>query len=108
MLADLDPRRATLLVQDGQASADAAALTRVLDLAGVVPDPPRPPGRRRSLPAREVLPGQLRRSGRSLQGSPNLSQVAMLLPMGPGNLEVANLLVGRPRRIRPPGGRSRR
>ena len=94
LLATFNPRLATLLVQAGY-SADPAALQRVLDCFG---------GRCRVcsfsrgsdntyVHAKLYL---LKLSNRAicLQGSPNLSQVAMLLTHPHGNIELANLLTG--------------
>ena len=95
LLKEFQPEQTTILVQPGRTSVDTAALQKVIDRA---------PGRC------EIRPFQ-RESGSSyfhakcyllklkdraicLQGSPNLSQVAMLLSSPHSNVEVANLLTG--------------
>jgi hypothetical protein len=95
LLTELNPRQTSLLVQDGRTSADADALRRVLEAF---------PNQYRVLSVRRPEESHLhakfylvKLADRAvcLQGSPNLSQVAMVRPMGPGNLEIANLLVDR-------------
>lgn len=99
LLARLNPRQATLLVQPGytsvapdalQASLSRAngrwqvrAISKIVDDKGTVP----------YLHAKMYL---LKLPGRAicLHGSPNLSQVAMLLTAPQGNIELANLLAG--------------
>lgn len=92
-LTEFQPDRTTILLQPGWASADAAALQQVIDRA---------PGRceirafqRESAYVHAkcyVL--KLKDRAICLQGSPNLSQVAMLLTNPYSNVEVANLLMG--------------
>jgi len=94
-LKEFQPQQTTILVQPGRTSVDAPALQKVIYQA---------PGRC------EIRPFQ-RESGSAyfhakcyllklkdraicLQGSPNLSQVAMLLSNPDSNIEVANLLTG--------------
>lgn len=99
LLARLNPRQAMLLVQPGytsvapdalQASLSRAAgrcqvraISKMVDDKGTIP----------YIHAKMYL---LKLPGRAicLHGSPNLSQVAMLLPASQGNIELANLLAG--------------
>src|SRR6266496_3781559 len=95
LLKEFQPEQTTILLQPGRTSVDTAALQKVIDRA---------PGRC------EIRPFQ-RESGSAyfhakcyllklkdraicLQGSPNLSQVAMLLSAPHSNVEIANLLTG--------------
>jgi hypothetical protein len=94
-LVEFQPGRTTILVQPGWTSADPAALQRVIDRA---------PGRceirsfqRESASAyvhAKCYVLKLKDRAICLQGSPNLSQVAMLLADPYSNVEVANLLMG--------------
>ena len=95
LLTTLNPRRATLLVQSSYTSVDPTALRGVLD---------RFRGRCRvcsfsigsDTPYVHAKLYLLKLSGRAicLQGSPNLTQAAMLLTAPQGNIEVASLLFG--------------
>ncbi len=92
MLTTLRPRRAVLLVQPGWTSVDLAALRKMLhrfDELAVRPFGLR--GEDAYVHAKCYL---LKLAGRAicLQGSPNLSQVAMLMTDPKGNIELANLL----------------
>ncbi len=94
MLTTLRPRRAVLLVQPGWTSVDLAALRKMLhrfDELAVRPFGLR--GEDAYVHAKCYL---LKLAGRAicLQGSPNLSQVAMLMTDPKGNIELANLLTG--------------
>lgn len=95
LLTTFDPRQATLLLQASHTSVDPAALKRVLRSFGARcrvrsfsrgSDSP-------YIHAKMVL---LKSRSRAicLQGSPNLSQVAMLLHLPQGNVELVNLLTG--------------
>ncbi len=89
------PGQVTLLVQPGYTSVDPIALQRVLDRA---------PGRWEIRPFRiedkdtyvhaKCYLLKLKNRALCLQGSPNLSQVAMLSSAPHGNVETANLLTG--------------
>jgi hypothetical protein len=89
------PGQVTLLVQPGRTSVDPIALRKVLDRAI---------GRWEIRPF-QILDGdtyahakcyllKLKNRALCLQGSPNLSQVAMLLSAPHSNVEIANLLTG--------------
>ncbi len=89
------PSEVTLLVQPGRTSVDPIALRQVLDRA---------PGRWAIRPF-QIEDGdtyvhakgyllKLKNRALCLQGSPNLSQVAMLSSAPHSNVEVANLLTG--------------
>ncbi len=94
MIKTFKPKRATVLVQPGRASVDPKALQAVLDEfpnCRVRACKPQEDGTYihaklylLKLPKRTVC----------LQGSPNLSQVAMLRSARQGNIELANLLSG--------------
>lgn len=95
LLTSLNPRQAILLMQPSRTSVDPTALQTVLDRFG---------GRcqLRSFNKGDDSPYVhaklylLKLADRAicLQGSPNLSQVAMLLTVPQGNIELANLLSG--------------
>lgn len=94
LLKVLQPRRATLLVQEGKTSVDPEALQRVADAASC-------PCEIRAFtfndnPYVHAKYYLLKLADRAicLQGSPNLSQVAFLLPVPQGNVELANILTG--------------
>jgi len=95
LLKTLGPRLATILVQPGRTSANRVALERVLHCL-----PGRCQVRLYSKSAEDpyvhakLYLAKLRKRAVCLQGSPNLSQVAMLLTDPCGNIEVANLLSG--------------
>lgn len=95
LLAAFDPGQATLLLQPSHTSADPMALQRVLDGFGARCQV-RSFSRGSDSPyvhAKMVLL-KTRTRAICLQGSPNLSQVAMLLHHPQGNVELANLLTG--------------
>ncbi|MCL4872062.1 MAG: hypothetical protein KJ063_24135 [Anaerolineae bacterium] len=94
LLQRLRPRQVTVLVQPGYTSVKPEALARVLDAAA---------GQVRTFQHREERSTyfhtklyllKLPDKAICLQGSPNLSQVAMLWPVPQGNIELANLLIG--------------
>lgn len=95
LLQDIRPGQTTLLVQPGHTSVDPIALQGVLDLA---------PGQWEIRPF-QIQNGdtyahakcyllKLKNRALCLQGSPNLSQVAMLLSAPHSNVEIANVLTG--------------
>jgi len=95
LLQDIRPGQTTLLVQPGHTSVDPIALQRVFDLA---------PGQWEICPF-QIQNGdtyahakcyllKLKDRAICLQGSPNLSQVAMLASAPHSNVELANLLTG--------------
>lgn len=95
LLSVFKPGQATLLMQAGYTSVEPAALQHVLDRFGsrcsvhsfsIGMDSPYVHAKMflLKLPNRAIC----------LQGSPNLSQVAMLLTVPLGNVELANLLTG--------------
>ncbi len=97
MLLRLSPKSLTLLVQPGQTSANLASLTQVLqdshtawEVRSIVPL-----GERSDAYVHAKL-YLIETAVRSicLQGSPNLSQVAMLRAGAQANIELANLLSG--------------
>ncbi|MDP9312413.1 MAG: hypothetical protein M3R24_16275 [Chloroflexota bacterium] len=95
VLTTFNPQRASLLIQKAATSADPTALQDVIDRW-------RPRCEIRAFTATNGAPYVhaklylLKLADRAicLQGSPNLSQVAMLLPDPRGNLEIANLFTG--------------
>ena len=97
LLTSLNPHQAILLMQPSRTSVDPTALQTVLDRFG---------GRcqLRSFNKGDNSPDVhaklylLKLADRAicLQGSPNISQVAMLLTVPQGNIELANLLTGPP------------
>jgi hypothetical protein len=95
LLSVFKPDQATLLMQAGYTSVEPAALHDVLDRFGSR-------CRVRSFSKgtdspyvhAKMLVLKLSNQAICLQGSPNLSQVAMLLPVPLGNIELANLLDG--------------
>ncbi len=95
LLAAFEPRQATLLLQTGYTSVDPAALQRVLDRFGKRCQV-RPFGKGSDTPYVHAKMILLKSQERAicLQGSPNLSQAAMLLTVPQGNIELANLLTG--------------
>ncbi len=95
-LARLQPQQATLLVQPGSTSVDPQALSRVIGEANI-------PCKVKAFRHREdsnlyfhakLYLLKFKDRAVCLQGSPNLSQVAMLHTAGHGNVELANLMVG--------------
>lgn len=93
MLAALQPRRATILVQPGATSVEPASLQRVLEKHKGRCEM-RPVSRGDGTPYihAKLYLVKLRDSAVCLQGSPNLSQAAMLLTVPQGNIELANLV----------------
>ena len=95
LLAEIRPARTTLLVQPGQTSVDPLALARVVERFGdrCQVRPFTVAGTDCYVHAKLYL---LKLANRAvcLQGSPNLSRVAMLRVGTEANIEVANLLVG--------------
>lgn len=94
LLQRLRPRQVTVLVQPGYTSVKPEALARVLNAAaGQVRTFQHQEERNTYFHAKLYL---LKFPDRAicLQGSPNLSQVAMLWPVPQGNIELANLLIG--------------
>ncbi|GIK37991.1 MAG: hypothetical protein BroJett011_18240 [Chloroflexota bacterium] len=96
LLITLKPKQTTLLIQPGYTSLDPPALQGILDqYRGCRVRAFQPAGYTAYVHAKLYL---LKLSKRAicLQGSPNLSQVAMLRSGSQGNLELANLLTGPP------------
>lgn len=95
LVAAIRPARTVLLLQSGYASVDHLALQQVLD---------RLPGHCEIRPLRakegalylhaKLYLFKLADRALCVQGSPNMSQVAMLLHDPQGNIETANFLVG--------------
>lgn len=96
LLKVLQPQQATLLVQEGKTSVDPEALQRVADVASC-PCEIRAFTFGKDNPYVHAKYYLLKLADRAicLQGSPNLSQVAFLLPVPQGNVELANILTGR-------------
>lgn len=95
LIDTVHPRHTKLLLQPGRTSADPKTLQRVLDqLSGSYEVRPfQMKGESTYIHAKcYVL--KLEKRAICLQGSPNLSQVAMLLNDPYSNIEVANLLTG--------------
>ncbi len=86
------PQRATLLIQPKRTSADPQALQAVLDRFPNCQVRPFEPDDESSYVHAKLYLFKLPKRTLCLQGSPNLSQVAMLRPAAQGNIEVANLL----------------
>ncbi len=95
LLAALQPQRAVVLVQTGATSVDPSSLQRVRDRCGGQCEV-RPVSKGKDIPYihAKLYLARLPDAAICLQGSPNLSQVAMLLPVPHGNIELANLLQG--------------
>lgn len=92
LVKSFNPARITLLVQPGRTSVDPIALQKVLDPQWSI----KPFGRGKDKPYYHAKLFLLKLADQTicLQGSPNLSQVAMLLKVPQGNIEAANLLIG--------------
>ncbi len=97
MLKALKPRRATLLVQPGYTSVDPGALQRMLDKFTHCQVRAFSINRHSPYVHAKLYLLKLPDRAICLQGSPNLSQVAMLRPASRGNIELANLLTGPPK-----------
>ncbi|NLE61567.1 MAG: hypothetical protein GX616_24710, partial [Planctomycetes bacterium] len=95
MLSVLQPRLAVILVQPKATSLDPTNLQRVLDRYPGMCEV-RPVTRGDEIPYihAKLYLAKLRDAAVCLQGSPNLSQVAMLLTGPQGNIELANLVEG--------------
>ena len=95
LLAVFNPGETTLLVQPGHTSVDNAVLQEVLDDGDLrVRVQPFRTGTNRQYVHAKLYLLKLEDRAICLQGSPNLSQAAMLLNDPWGNIEVANLLEG--------------
>jgi hypothetical protein len=94
LLTTLDPRRAVLLVQPGRTSVDPAALESTLDRFACCELRSFSKGDDDPYVHAKLYLLKLPHRAICLQGSPNLSQVAMLLTVPQGNVELANLLTG--------------
>jgi hypothetical protein len=96
MLHDLKPHRATLLVQPGQTSVDPKILTRCIkDHPQLQIQPFVAHLDNIYIHAKLYLIKTARRA-LCLQGSPNLSSPALMRNDPHGNIELANLLIGKP------------
>lgn len=95
LLVTLEPRKVTLLVQPGYTSVDPIALQRVFGrFAGRYEVRSFSMGSESPYVHAKLFLLKLPNRAICLQGSPNLSQVAMLLTVPRGNIELANLLNG--------------
>ncbi len=96
LLERLKPAQCTLLVQDGVTSVKPEALRRVIDASTAQCQVRVFSGMEEPNEYFHAKLYLLKLADRAicLQGSPNLSQVAMRWPVAQGNVEIANLLTG--------------
>jgi hypothetical protein len=90
----LKPRRASLLVQKGQTSADVAAINRVRQRFGQLEVKPFELRGHRTYVHAKLYVIKTQRRAICLTGSPNLSAAALLSSDPHGNIELASLLTG--------------